>query len=574
MKKLVLCTFIIFVSLFLFNTDINANELDINSVNSVNEEEIDNNEEILSEDVVDNDEIQVQHTKVSISKVNEKDELIVGAVLQIIDSFDNVLYEWVSDGSVYEVMLPAGKYVLHEVKAPEGYEIALDKEFEVEVIIDEEIIGDADMGDYPCNHGGDNRTPLYYVEINSVSYETYCINQGMATPDGIDYNGKVLTPDDIRDFTKQETDVDDEGFTISGNRINVNTETILDFDVSDQTLTNQELYDKVLDIIYHRYLVSEDERFSDLSIAEIRFITEIALKNYLNAGITTYETVRELDGTKIFHVSYNQNGELWQEGDGNKYIKLYNKFYNREYIYDEDSPTGYIISSGNGDSFGNYAKHWYGAHGQTKVPKVYAELFYFLISDSNKHPEDMQLFVYSPKMLRDVSYQNLLGITGFIEDVLTKEQVVKMINKYSDEKREVSVTKVWEKSSVEKPKAITVILYADGKFHSSIELNEGNNWSYTFKDLDVYKDGKKIVYTIKEVKVPYYETKIEGDMEVGFTITNTYSDEDKVVLTGDDDFKALTISNPYTGDNLYTYILILILSSFGLFYSSLRVRFN
>lgn len=570
MKKLFLYAFIVFLSIFVFNINVDANELDTDDNLDINVSDVLN---VESEEEILDEEIVVQHTRVNISKVNEKGEPVVGAKLQVIDSFGNIVYEWVSDGSVYETMLPAGKYILHEVMAPEGYQLAEDKEFEVDVILDEEIIGDAEMNGFPCDHGDDNRTPLYFVEINSVSYEVYCINQGLATPNGINYNGQIVKPEELREFTKQETNIDTDGFTVSGSRLNVNTETVLDYDVSDQTLTDQELYDKVLDIIYHRYLAEKDSRFSSLTVAEIRFITEIALKNYLNAGITTYETVRILNGTKIVHVSFNKDGEIWQEGDGTKYIKLYNKFYNREYLYDVNSPTGYIISSGNGDSFGNFAKHWYAYHGNVQVPAIYAELFYYLISDENKHLDSMQLFMYSPTMfLSDSPYQNLLGITGFIEDADTKEQSVEMVNKYSDEKRDITVSKVWEDKlfgNDKRPNSITVNLYADGKLIDSIELNDNNNWTYVFKGLDMYKEGKKIIYTIEEVKVFGYETKVKGDMDSGFTIVNTYYDDLKL----DDDKKEFLV-NPYTGDNIYKFILLLIISSLGLCVTPLCIKFN
>ena len=46
---------------------------------------------------------------------------------------------------------------------------------------------------------------------------------------------------------------------------------------------------------------------------------------------------------------------------------------------------------------------------------------------------------------------------------------------------------------------------------------EGDEWTHTFSDLPVYKDGQKVVYTVTEDKVDNYTTKIDGT-----TITNTY----------------------------------------------------
>ena len=52
-------------------------------------------------------------------------------------------------------------------------------------------------------------------------------------------------------------------------------------------------------------------------------------------------------------------------------------------------------------------------------------------------------------------------------------------------------------------------------------MNEANSWKHTFKDLPVYNDnGKEIVYTVKEVAIEGYESKIEGNAKDGFVITN------------------------------------------------------
>ena len=583
------------------NTENNNTTLDNTTENNTenNDTTLDNtteNNDITPEDSNDDkleNEIPLQYTKVSISKLNEKNELIAGAKLQIIDSEGNIINEWISDGTIYEIMLPAGKYTLHEVEAPIGYELAEDSLFEIESIIEEIIIGDVNWSETPCDHGENNQTPLYYVEINNISYEVYCINQGVDTPDGNNYDGKIITPDNIRDYTKQETNIDTEGYTISGTRINVNTETISDYDVSDQTLTNQELYDKVLDIIYHRQLAVNDERFKNLSTAEIRFITEFALKNYLNARITTYETVRELKGTTIDHVRYNVNGEIWQTGDGTKYLKLYNKYYNREYLYDESSPTGYIISPGNGDSFGNFAKHWYSGHGKVKIPKEYAELFYYLISDENKHPETMQLYIYSPTGTgNETIYQNLLGITGFLDNVEIQEESISLKSNYSTEKIDITVNKVWNESNTtdektpnnttdnkndnntnkkeennKKPESITVNLYADENLHDSVELSEENNWTHTFEDLDKYNEGNKITYTVEEVKVPNYKTEISGNEEEGFTIINTPEKKPPIE-------EEHTPENPKTGDDIYKSFIMLFISLAGLTYSIININFK
>ena len=62
----------------------------------------------------------------------EKGTLLAGATMQILDMDGNIIKEWVSDNTPTEFKkLPIGKYILHEKKAPKGYELAKDIQFEV-----------------------------------------------------------------------------------------------------------------------------------------------------------------------------------------------------------------------------------------------------------------------------------------------------------------------------------------------------------------------------------------------------------------------------------------------------------
>ena len=86
------------------------------------------------------------------------------------------------------------------------------------------------------------------------------------------------------------------------------------------------------------------------------------------------------------------------------------------------------------------------------------------------------------------------------------------------EKTEVPVEKKWLGKAVNE---IEVQLLANGQEVQSAKLNEANSWKHTFKDLPVYDDnGKEITYTVKEVAIEGYESKIEGNAKDGFVITN------------------------------------------------------
>ncbi|WP_216642478.1 Cna B-type domain-containing protein [Parvimonas micra] len=85
-------------------------------------------------------------------------------------------------------------------------------------------------------------------------------------------------------------------------------------------------------------------------------------------------------------------------------------------------------------------------------------------------------------------------------------------------KTEVPVEKKWLGKAVNE---IEVKLLANGKEVQTAKLNEGNSWKHTFKDLPVYDDnGKEITYTVKEVAIEGYESKVEGNAKDGFVITN------------------------------------------------------
>ena len=76
--------------------------------------------------------------------------------------------------------------------------------------------------------------------------------------------------------------------------------------------------------------------------------------------------------------------------------------------------------------------------------------------------------------------------------------------------------------SGEYPDSVTIKLIADGEDTGKIlVLTNDNEWTDTFIELDQYKDGKEIVYTIDEILVENYECIITGDAENGFVVLNT-----------------------------------------------------
>lgn len=103
-------------------------------------------------------------------------------------------------------------------------------------------------------------------------------------------------------------------------------------------------------------------------------------------------------------------------------------------------------------------------------------------------------------------------------------------NSYTPGKTSVTVTKAWNDAGNQdglRPAEITVKLLADGKdTGKTLTLSKENRWMGIFTDLDEYKDGQKIVYTVEEVSVKGYDSVITGDASTGFVITNSHTPEE------------------------------------------------
>ena len=85
-------------------------------------------------------------TKTEFTKTDAKTrKLLKGATMQILDEKGKVVKEWVSEDKPTKFeKLPVGKYILHEKKAPKGYELAKDIEFEVKDTTDVQTFTMAD----------------------------------------------------------------------------------------------------------------------------------------------------------------------------------------------------------------------------------------------------------------------------------------------------------------------------------------------------------------------------------------------------------------------------------------------
>ena len=101
-------------------------------------------------------------------------------------------------------------------------------------------------------------------------------------------------------------------------------------------------------------------------------------------------------------------------------------------------------------------------------------------------------------------------------------QELNFVNKYRV--IDITVNKTWDDLDNKfgfRPDSITVRLKANGKEVKTARIiGIGNDWKYTFSNLEEYSNGEKIKYTITEDAVPYYTTTIVDNGNNTFKITN------------------------------------------------------
>ena len=89
---------------------------------------------------------------------------------------------------------------------------------------------------------------------------------------------------------------------------------------------------------------------------------------------------------------------------------------------------------------------------------------------------------------------------------------------------DIPVTKIWNDNNDKdgnRPKSITVHLYANGVLNDTHTITEKDGWKYVFRDKErTDEKGELIEYTIKEEPVEWYTSVVNG-----YAITNIYEPE-------------------------------------------------
>ena len=124
-------------------------------------------------------------------------------------------------------------------------------------------------------------------------------------------------------------------------------------------------------------------------------------------------------------------------------------------------------------------------------------------------------------------------------------------NTHEPIKTTVKVTKAWEDEENKyetRPESISVTLKADGTAVGEAQKLSGDDWTYTWENLDAYKAGKAIEYTVDEVEVDGYLTtmgEVTGTPKDGYEVTITNSNV--TIPTDTDTFFKKTVTEGTEG---------------------------
>lgn len=98
-----------------------------------------------------------------------------------------------------------------------------------------------------------------------------------------------------------------------------------------------------------------------------------------------------------------------------------------------------------------------------------------------------------------------------------------------------------------RPDHVTIHLLADGKdTGKTLTLKKASGWKGSFQQLEKYREGKEVSYSISETKVKEYKSKTTGSAEKGFMVTNTLVEKKQKVKHQDSDKK--NTSGKHTGN--------------------------
>ena len=168
--------------------------------------------------------------------------------------------------------------------------------------------------------------------------------------------------------------------------------------------------------------------------------------------------------------------------------------------------------------------------------------------------KDLPKYNNGQEIIYTVKELNVEGYNSTVSGDMASGYTV--TNTHESEKIQLSVTKVWDDENDKdkmRPASVTVKLLANGKdTGKTVTLNKDNSWKASFADLYKYENGKEISYDVEEVVPNGYTVAKSGDMNKGYTLTNTHKPSTKTPTKTTSTWTPV----PFTGDNFNVWVWI------------------
>ena len=120
------------------------------------------------------------------------------------------------------------------------------------------------------------------------------------------------------------------------------------------------------------------------------------------------------------------------------------------------------------------------------------------------------------------------AVGGYEKEISEKDNLITITNTHAPEKLDLVVNVVWNDANNQdgyRPDTTTIHMSGTDGTQDTKDFTKDSSWSsIVFKDLDRFKDGTKIKYTVTEDEIPQYTTSIVANGNV-VTVTNTHIPE-------------------------------------------------
>lgn len=120
------------------------------------------------------------------------------------------------------------------------------------------------------------------------------------------------------------------------------------------------------------------------------------------------------------------------------------------------------------------------------------------------------------------------AVGGYEKEISEKDNLITITNTHAPEKLDLIVNVVWSDANNQdgyRPDTATIHMSGTDGTQDTKDFTKDSSWSsIVFKDLDRFKDGTKIKYTVTEDEISQYTTSIVANGNV-VTVTNTHIPE-------------------------------------------------